>query len=114
MTRRTRNLSALVLSFAATFTLLLCLCGCSSTPRTVYETVEVLTPVAIAPAPLVVENLGEKESLSANEEDWLNYLRAMTRDLLRAWAHIDLVHYKIDEYNKIAQEITVENENDPR
>ncbi len=104
MTRSFKNLATFALSFLITVAALLCLCGCSSTPRTVYETIEVFKPVAIAPAPLVVPNLNEKETLSADESDWLNYLRVMVRDLLNAWAHIELVHDRIEAYNAAAVE----------
>ena len=106
MSRNAKNLATFVLSVLATMALLLVLCSCASTPEIRYETVEVLKPVAIAPAPLVVPGPPEIESLSADEEEWIEYLRAMVRDILSMWAHIELLHDRIEAYNEAAAEIT--------
>ena len=86
--------------------LLLVLCSCASTPEIRYETIEVFKPVPIAPAPLVVPEPPEIESLSADEGSWIEYLRAMVRDILSMWAHIELLHDRIDGYNEAAAEVT--------
>lgn len=84
--------------------MLLALCGCCST-KTVYEPVEVLVPVTVAPPPLPIPESVEKESLLADESDWQAYLKAMVRDLLRAWAHIELLEDRIKKYNEAAANI---------
>lgn len=104
--RSTKNLATFVLSLLITMAALLWLCGCSSTPTVEIRTVEVLKPVAVAPPPLMVPPAPEKETLLENESEWLEYLRAMVRDLLSAWAHIELLHYRIEAYNAAAAEVT--------
>ena len=106
MSRSSKNLAVFVISMLATMALLLVLCSCASTQEVQYQTVKVLVPVVVAPPPLLVEKPKEKESLSADENDWLAYLRSMTRDLLNAWAHIELLHARIEAYNAAAAEVT--------
>jgi len=106
MSRSSKNLAVFVISMLATMALLLVLCSCASTPEVQYQTVKVLVPVVVAPPPLLVPPAPVRESLIENESDWLNYLRAMTRDLLNAWAHIELLHSRIEDYNAAAAEVT--------
>jgi len=109
MSRRSfTNLSVFVISVLATIAFLLLLCSCASTPEVRYQTVEVIKPVAIPPPPLIIPKLVEIESLTADESDWLGYLRAMTRDLLNAWAWIKLVNDRIEQYNEAAENIVTE------
>ena len=105
MQRNTRNLASFVLALGATFALLLWLCGCASAPQIEYKTVEVKVPVVVPPPPLVIEPPPEIESLSADPNDWLEYLRAMTRDILNMWAYIELVTDRVEEYNAATQEV---------
>jgi hypothetical protein len=100
-----KNLPSIVLTLLAVAlaALIIVLCtSCASTPEIRYQTVEVIKPVAVPPPPLTIPQLPETESLIADEADWLNYLRAMTRDLLNAWAWIELVNDRIEQYNKAA------------
>jgi len=106
MSRSSKNLAVFVISILGTMALLLVLCSCASTPEVQYQTVKVLVPVVVAPPPLLVPPAPVRESLIENESDWLNYLRAMTRDLLNAWAHIELLHSRIEDYNAAAAEVT--------
>ena len=76
------------------------LTGCSTCkPEMVYESVEVKVPVLVPPPPIELPATPEWESGVADEDDYLEYIRAVAKDLLAAWAHIADLEWRIVSHN---------------
>ena len=75
--------------------------GCaSSRPPTKVEVVEVKIPVVIPPPEIELPPMPKWESPNADPEDSREYIRAMVRDLLNAWAHIEELRWLIETTNE--------------
>jgi hypothetical protein len=89
---------ALLLALTVLFSL-----GCASSRPPRVETVEVLVPVTVPPPEIELPPEPERETLTADETDTLEYIRAMVRDLLNAWAHIEELRWLIETQNEATQ-----------
>jgi len=81
---------------------LLAALGCGSTrpePQIIYKEVKVPVPIQGEPLPIPPAPEWETENLDPESEAWVESLRAIVRDLLRAWAHIEELRYLIDSHN---------------
>jgi hypothetical protein len=72
--------------------------GCTTT-KTRVEVQEVKVPVYVPPPPIVIPTEPEWE-VYQNETDWIEQLRIITRDLIRAWAYIEELQWTIEVHNE--------------
>ena len=101
------NLGVAVISILASAALVLALMlavlmnmGCASSKPPRVETVEVFVPVIVPPPPIELPPAPERETMTESEENVTQYIRAMVRDLLRAWAYIEELTWLIETQNE--------------
>lgn len=74
------------------------LTGCQ-TAKTPCQPEIVYVPVYEPPPELPLPDAPEWATCAADPADWQEYLRAMTQDLLSAWAYVAELRHVIEAYN---------------
>lgn len=75
--------------------------GCKSCePEVIYETKEVQVVVQVPPPPIELPDKPTWETETADESEYLEYLRCVGRDLLNAWAYIADLEWRIESHNE--------------